>query len=1102
MRFALLGVLEVKDTDRPLDLGRGKQRALLAVLLLHANESVANDELVDALWPSGLPVHARKSLQVAVSRLRALIGPDRLSTTPEGYMLRVDAGELDVVEFERLTSDARERVEAGDARGGHAAFVAALELWRGPALAEFRYSSFAQEPARHLEEARATVRADLVDVRIGLGREGEVLSELEALISEHPYWERLRHSQMLALYRAGRQVDALRVFRETRRLLSDDLALEPGPELQRLEREILSQDPAIARPGRSRTPAVSRRAGTLSLLVGMAALAGALLVLGFGVGKHGSTRTHVAADSIAVLDARSGHVIADIPNGMRLGALTGRPGTLWVANGDENSVSLVDLTTGAVRQSIIVGEEPDAITTGKGAVWVANSRGGTVSRINPTARRVVQNGIRVGNGPAGIAYGDGAVWVANAVDGTVSRIDALTGKTTNTWPAVVGPTALIYAFGLVWVASGTSGEVVALQPGSGTIVGRVNVGVDPDAIASGNGAIWVANRADGTVWKIEPGPPPHLARAIPVGPAPVALSIASSGVWVATSGNDSIEQLAPAGYPILHVIRLAAPPQGIDALGGHVYVTVGSSERAHRGGTLRVLGSPPDSLNPARAYASEAWDVLASTNDGLVDFRRTGGTDGIELEPDLATALPVASDGRTYTFELRVGIRYSTGQLVQAQDIKTGIERVFEATPPSPGRQYYKQIIGINRCRPGRRCDLSQGIVTSVGSRTITFHLRAPDPDFLTELAIPFADAVPATAAAGQRVPATGPYMIASYRKSVSLRLIRNPLFRQWSPDAQPNGYPNVIAWRFRKDDLDTWPLAKQVERHQADVVPRLLPPPLTKLQLGTLSIRYPSQLHFNTTQETNFFFLNTRVPPFNNLRIRQAVNHALNRGAFVRELGPGYSATCEIVPPDFPGYRQYCRPGTGGTAAIESARRIVRSAGAVGTHVTVWVIAALAQQGRSMVVLLDDLGFKATVKPIAPIPNVGASYFRAIFNPRTRAQVGFYAWSADFPSETGFMQQFLSCTAFAHGNPYLNDDPSEFCDPAVDRLFTRATNAMTDNPSAASALWQKAERTILAEAPFVPTYNPENVAFLAPNVGNFQYNPQYGVLLDQLWVH
>ncbi|HZQ82140.1 MAG TPA: ABC transporter substrate-binding protein [Gaiellaceae bacterium] len=343
--------------------------------------------------------------------------------------------------------------------------------------------------------------------------------------------------------------------------------------------------------------------------------------------------------------------------------------------------------------------------------------------------------------------------------------------------------------------------------------------------------------------------------------------------------------------------------------------------------------------------------------------------------------------------------------------------------------------------------------------------------------------------------------MIANYHRNVSLRLIRNPLFRQWSPDAQPQGFPDVIEWRFRRDDLDTLPLAREIERRQADIVPRLVPPPLTRPQLATLRIRYPSQLHFNTTQETNFFFLNTRVPPFNNLRIRQAVNKALNRGAFVRELGPGYAATCQIVPPEFPGYRHYCPPGTGSGTAVEEARRVVRSSGATGAHVTVWVIAALAEQGRSVVALLDELGFQATLKPVAPVPNIGASYFRAIFEPQTKAQIGFYAWAADFPSETGFMPQVLSCAAFANGNAELNDDPSEFCDPAVDRLFARATNAMTNNPTAATALWQRAEQMVLAQAPFIPTYNPENVAFLAPNVGDFEYNPEYGVLLGQLWV-
>src|SRR5581483_5177042 len=522
MRFALLGVLEARETAGPLNLGQGKQRALLAVLLLHANQAVASDELIDALWPTALPVRARKSLQLSVSRLRVLIGPDRLVTAPDGYLLRVEAGELDVDEFERLRELARVLRDAGDALGAEAALADALAVWRGPALAEFRYASFAQEPIRLLEEARATVRAELVDMRIALGRETEVMTELEALISEHPYWERLRRAKMLALYRAGRQVDALAVFRETRRLLAENLGLEPGPELQQLEREILSQDPAIAPPStRLRLMPVSRRAGTVSLLVGLAALGCGLFFVELGLRGRNSASPRVAASSLAVIDARSGRLVADVAAGANPGAVAGGPGAVWIANGDDNSVTRIDLATAAVQQSITVGEEPEAVTTGAGAVWVTNSRGGTVSRINEAAGRVVQ-AIPVGNGPAGIAYGSGAIWVANAVDGTVSRIDAVTGRRTNTWPAVVGAAALTYAYGLVWVASPTAGTVVALQPSTGTVVDHIDVGVEPDAIAAGDGAVWVANRADGTISQIDPGPPAHVVRAIPVGRAPVA----------------------------------------------------------------------------------------------------------------------------------------------------------------------------------------------------------------------------------------------------------------------------------------------------------------------------------------------------------------------------------------------------------------------------------------------------------------------------------------------------------------------------------------------------------------------------------------------------
>ncbi len=495
------------------------------------------------------------------------------------------------------------------------------------------------------------------------------------------------------------------------------------------------------------------------------------------------------------------------------------------------------------------------------------------------------------------------------------------------------------------------------------------------------------------------------------------------------------------------------------------------------------------------------------TNDGLVGFRRTGGIEGIQLVPDLATSLPTPTNGgKTYLpFHLRPGVRYSTGKLVQPEDIRTEIERIFEINPPSYGQQFYRGIIGAAHCRVGHRCNLAHGIVTNAAAQTLTFHLNTPDADFLDKLALTFASAVPASASApldGARiVPATGPYMIAAYKPDSSITLVRNPMFHEWSADARPDGYPDKIVGTLSAVRKNPFPEVRAILQGHADVAPRLVEPPLSRSQLTELATRYPSQVQFTTGWRTEWFFLNTRVAPFDRLAVRQAVNEAFDRKAFVHLSGPGTASTCQILPPNYPGYRRACPYGPGGTAAIARARRIIRSAGQAGAAVTVWVPSPRTAQGRFYASFLNDLGFHAHLKVIDAGINTIPAYFGRIFDRTTRAQTGWSIWGSDFPSDADFLTTEYSCAAFAHGDPQTNQDASELCDPAIDRLLARAATVQSENTAAASALWQKAERAILADAPLLPTDNQQNVAFLSKRTGNFQYNPQWGVLLDQLWV-
>jgi DNA-binding SARP family transcriptional activator len=248
--FRILGPLEVEGDRGPVVLGGQQQRALVTVLLLEAGRVVATDRLVDLLWGEGAPKTATTSLQNAISRLRRELGAEVLETRAPGYVLHAEPARIDAHRFELMLRDAR-RVGAEDRR---ALLQGALDLWRGPALAEFAFEQFAQAEIRRLEELRLVAREELIEADMELGRHGDVVGGLETLVGEHPLRETLRRQLMLALYRSGRQAEALEVYQDARARFVDELGIEPGPELKRLQSEILRHEAGLVAPGAGAAP--------------------------------------------------------------------------------------------------------------------------------------------------------------------------------------------------------------------------------------------------------------------------------------------------------------------------------------------------------------------------------------------------------------------------------------------------------------------------------------------------------------------------------------------------------------------------------------------------------------------------------------------------------------------------------------------------------------------------------------------------------------------------------------------------------------------------------------------------------------------------------
>jgi YVTN family beta-propeller protein len=347
--------------------------------------------------------------------------------------------------------------------------------------------------------------------------------------------------------------------------------------------------------------------------------------------------------------------------------------------GPDHALAVYINSAAQIIDRIPVGDGPAGVTVGGGEVWVANELDGTVSEINPAAGRQVAS-IRVGIGPDAITFGYGSVWVANVTSDTLSRIDAATGRVVAVISLGSAPTGIAADAGAVWVTSQQTGELLRIDPADNRSAQAIAIGQSPSGLAVGAGSIWVAGTG-GTVSRFVPRTDRVLA--IRVGGAPAGVAYSDGAVWVADTVNGSVSKITPATDKA-QLVRVGDEPTDLAAAGDRIWATVLPSPASHRGGTLTVIaarspdeGSAPPT-DPAVAYYEWAWQMLSMTNDGLVGYRRITGLAGDELVPDLAAALPVPTDGgRTYTFRLRAGLRYSTGAPVRPEDFRRAIERVF-----------------------------------------------------------------------------------------------------------------------------------------------------------------------------------------------------------------------------------------------------------------------------------------------------------------------------------------------------------------------------------------------------------------------------------------
>jgi peptide/nickel transport system substrate-binding protein len=635
--------------------------------------------------------------------------------------------------------------------------------------------------------------------------------------------------------------------------------------------------------------------------------------------------------------------------------------------------------------------------------------------------------------------------------------------------------------------------VEEIDASSGETLGVVSVGQGPSALVIDHDAVWVANSLDATVSRIDPATGSVVA-TISVGSGPYGIAASGGAIWVANTYSASVSRIDPTANKIVETIKVGGRPEAIAAGRSDVWIGASSQGDTHRGGTLTLLTKGPfPSIDPAFQDSTAALTRLGY--DTLVTFQASPGPAGLRLVPDIALAVPTPTgSGTTYAFRLRPGIRYSDGRFVRAGDFRRAIERLFRLD--SPGASFYTSVVGTASCRRRHAdCNLSRGIVVNDAARALVFHLDAPDPDFLSKLTLGFAAPIPSgtdVRSDSRAIPGTGPYRVVD-SNTHELRLVRNRFFREWSHAAQPDGMPDRILWRF---GLSPSAQVRAIEHGRADWTADLIPPRL----LRALRIRAPAQLRENPIFDVQFVPLNTRLPPFEDVRVRQALNYAVDRSKIARMYGSstGVKPICQPMPAGFAGYRRYCpytlRPRSDGRWSapnIPRARRLVTASGTRGLRIDIWAATDLpnvsAQLPTYIGLVLRKLGYRTKLH-LLPY---------AAFSPTMRRGIQLSVdgdWVPDYPSPSSYLPSFFGCNGGHNRKRYV-------CDRQLDSQMKQASALQFESPGRSARLWRRIDHELVDEAFWVPTVNVPELEFVSARVQNYEYQPVWGFMVDQAWL-
>jgi YVTN family beta-propeller protein len=813
----------------------------------------------------------------------------------------------------------------------------------------------------------------------------------------------------------------------------------------------------------------------------------------------------VPANAVSELD-ENGKIVASVPVGTNPTALAYGGGALWVLNAGDNTVQRINPSTHAVEQTIAVGQDPRGIAITGDDLWVTSSAERTVTRINIETNELVDE-IEVGTRPDAIAAGPAGLWVANSGDNTIQRIDTTTGVPNEPIYVDDGPDGLAVDEASVWVAHGRSGTVLQIDASTRErMSSSIPVGSGPRGILRAGQDVWVTNELSASVTRIDVDT--RRAHPVDVGDGPTDLAVLGDDIWVAERYAGDLVRI---DHDTSNVERfdLGAPVNGVTVVDGRLWVASGAfASASHLGGELRIVfantgfeQAPWEAFDPTRAY--DIWSYQASRilYDGLVALQYSSA-DPLVLVPDLADAVPTPTDGdRTYTFNLRPGIRYSDGTELRASDFVLGVQRALHV---GQRPDWLAGLVKDRACfeEDVATCDIrSDAVVADDAAGRVTFHLEAPDPLFLYKLTLFVIPTPPGTPVGPltSPLPGTGAYRIAAPAPGQVLNLTRNPWFQQWSPPAQPAGFPDTITWRGVPSAAEA---VQELEQGRADLVDVTLFGEMSiasmRKLVERLSVAAPGRLYDSPVLGTGFLSLDSSRPPFDDLRARRALNFAVDRRKAI-ELGEGpllARLTCQLMPPGMPSYRWYCPYTTGDPEGdyegpdLDRARALVRASGTAGVEVDVGAISG-DTLAPYVAEVLRSLDYRVTLRTF---PGNQAGYEK-LYDPATHLEVVAGGWVADYPAPSTFYD-IAACPV--SGTPVLPGS----CDPEMDRRAAAASSLLRSDPGRALRAWTEIDKDLTDLAPFVAVGNGVRMWLTSERVGNYQNGDiTPGPLLSQLWV-